>query len=274
MQRALKALVRLAWPLTWPIRWYWAHSERQLGKKLVVDRILKHLLPPPPAGFEAELPGGGRIFLHHRDDIGLVVLLTGSFERAEVELARAHARPGSTAIDVGANVGIFTVPLALAVGRAGRVIAVEPSPENVEQLEHNVHLNDLANVDVQPIAIAAEPGEVALQLGADPAFHSTATVVRSRDAAASTLVRADTLDHVWRDAGSPDVSFLKIDTEGGELDALDGARELLAGCHMPILLEAKEEERVRALDELLVPLGYRRLRPSGFAVGNYLYEQG
>ena len=272
MQRALKALVRLAWPLTWPIRWYWAHSERQLGKRLVVDRILKHLLPPPPAGFETELPGGGRIFLHHRHDIGLVVLLTGAFERAEVELACAHAREGSTAIDIGANVGIFTVPLALSVGAHGRVIAVEPSPENVEQLDYNIRLNDLGNVDVQPIALAAEPGEVALQLGADPAFHSTTTVVRSRDAATSTIVRADTLDHVWREAGSPDVSFLKIDTEGGELDVLHGARELLAGCGMPILLEAKEQERIRALDELLVPLGYRRGRPSGFAVGNYLYK--
>jgi FkbM family methyltransferase len=272
MQRALRALVRLAWPLTWPIRWYWAHSERQVGKKLVVDRILKHLLPPPPAGFESDLPGGGRIFLHHRDDIGLVVLLTGSFERAEVELACAHARPGSTAVDVGANVGIFTVPLALAVGPEGRVIAVEPSPDNLEQLEHNIRLNHLGNVDVQPIALAAEPGEVALQLGADPAFHSTTTVVRSRDAASSTLVRADALDRLWRDRGSPDVSFLKIDTEGGELDVLDGARELLTACRMPILLEAKEQERVRALDELLAPLGYRRERPAGFAVGNYLYS--
>jgi FkbM family methyltransferase len=273
MQRALKALVRLAWPLTWPIRWYWAHSERQLGKKLVVDRVLKQLLPPPPAGFEAELPGGGRIFLHHRHDIGLVVLLTGSFERAEIELARAHARPGSTAIDVGANVGIFTVPLAIAVGTDGRVIAVEPSPENVEQLEHNIRLNDLGNVDVLPIALASAPGEVALQLGADPAFHSTTTVVRSRDAAVSTVVRADTLDRVWNDAGRPDVSFLKIDTEGGELDVLDGARELLGACGTPILLEAKEQERVRALDALLVALEYRRERPSGFAVGNYLYTK-
>ena len=274
MQRVLKAVVRLAWPLTWPIRWYWAHSERQLGKKLVVDRILKHLLPPPPAGFETELPGGGKIFLHHRDDIGLVVLLTGSFERAEVELAGARARPGSTAIDIGANVGIFTVPLALAVGSEGRVVAVEPSPENVEQLEHNIRLNELGNVDVHAIALAAAPGEVLLQLGADPAFHSTTTVVRSRDAATSTLVRADTLDRLWREAGSPDVSFMKIDTEGAELEVLDGGRELLAACEMSILLEAKEQERLRALDALLVPIGYRRERPPGFAVGNYLYTRG
>jgi FkbM family methyltransferase len=274
MQRVLKAIVRIVWPLTWPVRWYWVHSERQLGKKLVVDRVLKHLVPPRPAGFETDLPGGGRIFLHHRDDIGLVVLLTGSFERAEIDVARTHAIAGTTAIDVGANVGIFAVPLALAVGPQGRVIAVEPSPENVEQLEYNVGLNDLGNVDVRPIALAAEPGVVALQLGDDPAFHSTTTVVRSRDAATSTVVPADTLDRIWHDAGSPDVSFLKIDTEGGELDVLRGARELLAACGMPILLEAKEQERLRALDEVLEPLGYGRTRPHGFAVGNYLYSRG
>jgi FkbM family methyltransferase len=273
MRRALKGVVQLLWPLTWPVRWYWAHSDRQLGKKLVVDRLLKRLVPPPPAGFETELPGGGRVFLHHRDDIGLVVLMTGSFERAEIELARSCARAGTTAIDVGANVGIFAVPLALAVGPRGTVIAVEPSPETVAQLEHNIRLNSLANVDVHPIALAAEPGELALQLGADPAFHSTSTVVRSRDAAAATLVRAETLDRIWRDAGSPDVSFLKIDTEGAELDVLSGARELLEACRMPILLEAKERERVRALDELLGPLGYSRARPEGFAVGNYLYRR-
>lgn len=271
MRRTLKAVVRLAWPLTWPVRWYWAHSDRQLGKKLVVDRVLKRLVPAPPAGFETELPGGGRVFLHHRDDIGLVVLMTGSFEQAEIDVARSFARSATTVIDVGANVGIFTVPLALAVGTDGRVIAVEPSPDNVAQLEHNIRLNDLANVDVHAIALAAEPGEVALQLGADPAFHSTATVVRSRDAAVATLVRAETLDHIWRDAGSPDVSFLKIDTEGAELEVLNGARELLTACRTPILLEAKDSERLRALDELLLRLGYTRTRPRGFAVGNYLY---
>ena len=62
-----------AWPLSWPLRWYWSHSQRKLGKKLVVDKLLKRMLPAPPAGFEAELPGGGRVFLQHQADIGLVL---------------------------------------------------------------------------------------------------------------------------------------------------------------------------------------------------------
>jgi FkbM family methyltransferase len=272
MQRALKLAVRGLWPLTWPVRWYWAHSDRQLGKKLVVDHVLKRLVPPPPAGFETELPGGGRIFLRHRDDIGLVVLLTGSFEAAEIELARRLASPGTVAVDVGANVGMFTVPLAFSVGEDGRVLAVEPSPENVSLLERNVQLNALTNVDVHPIALAAEAGEVELRLGADPAFHSTTTVVRSRDAADTIVVRAETLDRLWRASGSDAVSFLKIDTEGGELEILQGAHELLAACHPPILLEAKERERARELDEWLGARGYARSRPRGFAVGNFLYR--
>ena len=171
-------------------------------------------------------------------------------------------------LDLGAGTGVLTAELAR---RAGRVLAVEPSPQNVAQLEHNIRLNELENVDVHAIALAAAPGEVALQLGADPAFHSTATVVRSRDASATTMVLADTLDGIWRDAGSPHVSFLKVDTEGAELDVLRGGRELLETWRMPILLEAKENERLRALDALLVPLGYKRTRPRAFAVGNYLY---
>src|SRR5918912_2561693 len=137
-------LLRLLWPLTCPVRAYWLRSERKLGKKLLLDRLLKGLLPAPPRGFEAELPGGGRVFLHYREDIGLVTLLGGGFERAELEAARTHARPGTTAIEVGANVGVFTVALALAVGPDGRVVAFEPFAENVRRLEQNLALKGLS----------------------------------------------------------------------------------------------------------------------------------
>jgi FkbM family methyltransferase len=258
--------------MSWPVRWYWSHSKRQVGKKAVVDLLIKPMLPAQPAGFEAELPGGGRVFLHHRSDIGLVVSLSGGFETAEIDRACRLAKPGSVAIDVGANVGMFTVALALAVGPRGRVLAVEPARDNVDLLKQNLELNRLQNVAVHELAIAAESGQVALQIGADPAFHSTTTVVKAREGERSVMVQAETLDSVWIDAGSPDVSFLKIDTEGGELGVIRSATRLLKTCRPPVLLEAKSHQRLRELDEIFSPLGYSHAREPGFACGNYLFS--
>ncbi len=261
---------RVLWALSRPVREYWLRSERKLGKRFLVDRVLKRLLPAPPRGFEAELPGGARVFLHYREDIGLVTLLGGGFERAELEAVRAHARTGTTAIDVGANVGVFTVVLARAVGPEGRVLAFEPFADNVGRLEHNVDLNGLRNVDVREAAVGARAGDLELRLGADPAFHSTTEVAERRGEGHSVRVRATTLDYDWRAAGSPEVSVVKIDIEGGELAVLDGARELLA-TQRPVLLV---EERDAAVATFLRELGYVRATPSGFARGNALFVSG
>jgi FkbM family methyltransferase len=268
---ALRVVLRLAWPLTKPLRWYWLNSKRKLGKKLLVDRMLKHFLPSQPAGFYADLPQGGRIFLHYREDIGLAVLMSGGFESTEIEFAVEHARPASVAFDVGANVGMFTIPLARAVGAGGSVVAVEPSPDNVERLEENIRFNGLANVQVEPVAVVERAGAVCLHLGSDPAFHSTTDVDDYRDADSSIVVQGKTLDELWQSRGEPDVSFVKVDTEGGELSVLRGASKLLSTGAPVILVEAKGDERVRELDQLLGRFDYVRVPASRLSQGNFVY---
>jgi FkbM family methyltransferase len=267
----LRACIRLAWPFTFGLRWYWLHSTRKLGKALVVEHVVKRLLPAPPAGFYAELPDGGRVFLHHREDIGLVVLMSGAFEKAETEFAIEHARPGSVAIDVGGNVGMFTVPLARAVGPSGRVLTIEPSPDNVERLERNLDLNLLENVVVEPIAVGDKQGRLVLQLASDPGFHSTAAIAESRSVDESLTVQAQTLDQVWLRAHAPNVSFVKVDTEGSEHAVLRGAEQILRTCQPVLLVEAKGRERLRELDSWLGGFGYSRRRQRGFAPGNVAY---
>jgi FkbM family methyltransferase len=266
-----RACIRVAWPFTFGIRWYWLHSSRKLGKALVVEHLVKRLVPCPPAGFYAELPNGGRVFLHHREDIGLVVLMSGGFEKAETEFAIEQARPGTVAIDVGANVGMFTVPLALAVGPSGRVLTIEPSPDNVERLERNLDLNSLENVMVEPIAVGDKAGRLVLQLANDPGFHSTAEIAESRSVDESLMVKAETLDQVWLRAHAPNVTFIKIDTEGSEDAVLRGAEQILRTCQPALLVEAKGRERLRELDAWLGRLGYSRHRPRGFARDNVAY---
>jgi hypothetical protein len=120
---------KAAWGLAWPIRAYLRHTPAHRGRGLVEAALVRLVLPLAPTTFITALPGGGTIALRYRERIGLSTLVYGSFEAAETELLRRLARPGTTAIDAGANVGLFTIPLALAVGDEGRVLAVEPAPE-------------------------------------------------------------------------------------------------------------------------------------------------
>lgn len=260
-------VLRVLWPLTWPVRAYWLRSERKLGKRLLLDRLLKPLMPAPPRGFEATLPGGGRVFLHYREDLGLVTLLGGGFERAELECARRHARPGTAAVDVGANVGVYAIVLGLAVGPTGRVLAFEPDEENARRLERNVALNGLENVLIHPVAVAERAGEVLLRLGVDPAYHSTTGVFEGRASGGELRVLATTLDEAWREAGRPEVSFVKVDTEGAEAAALEGARELLEAQRPALLIEARDPR----VEPWLRAQCYEPTRPAGFARGNILF---
>jgi FkbM family methyltransferase len=208
------------------------------------------------------------VFVHYREDLGLVTLMSGGFELPETEWLLSRARPGTTAIDVGANVGMFTVPLA---GRAARVLALEPAPPNVDRLEENLRRNGLTNVVVRPVAVGEAAGTLVLRLGDDPMFHSTTEVGEGRGTGDELQVEATTLDAEWRAAGSPDVSVVKVDVEGGEPPVLRGGRELLAAQKPALLLEAGTPERLAELESILGPAGYRATQPPGFAPQNYAF---
>lgn len=261
-------LLRPIWLLAWPARAYWLRSKRKLGKRLVLDRLIKPLLPAPPHGFVTTVPGGARLRLHYRDDIGLVTLLGGGWERAELEHASQLARPGTTAVDVGANVGVYTAVLASAVGPRGRVLAFEPEPANVERLRDTVRRNGFANVAIYPIALANRAGHALLRLGADPMYHSTGDVSEGRAAEGDIGVEARTLDDVWLEAGRPPVSFVKVDTEGTELSVLEGAARLLESERPALIVETRDARVEPWLEER----GYVGSRPHGFALGNVLFE--
>ena len=112
---------------------------------------------------------------------------------------------------------------------------------------------------------------VVLQLASDPGFHSTAAIAESRSVDESLTVQAQTLDQVWLRAHAPNVSFVKVDTEGSEHAVLRGAEQILRTCQPVLLVEAKGRERLRELDSWLGGFGYSRRRQRGFAPGNVAY---
>jgi FkbM family methyltransferase len=241
------------------------------GKNFLRDVLVRALLPPSPSVFLARLPLGRRIEVRYREGIGLSMLLEGQFEGGEIETLASYAHSDSTAIDVGANIGIYTIVLAAAVGTAGRVLAFEPAPVNVDRLRRNLQLNGIANVDLLPLAVGARSERVALYMSDDPALHSTSEVAAQRRAGRSLIVAASSLDMVWNDVGRPAVSVVKIDVEGVELGVLQGARELLAACRPILLIEIKSARRLADIKGFLAPYDYRANQPEGFMSWNYLF---
>ena len=75
------------------------------------------------------------------------------FEK-EMDFLRHWLRPGMTVIDIGANLGVYGVPMARLVGQTGHVFAYEPGSEARRLLERNRELNSVINLDISPLALS------------------------------------------------------------------------------------------------------------------------
>jgi FkbM family methyltransferase len=240
---------------TLPVRRYIRDFPVQRGKGFLMRNVLKPLLPGPPSGFTSRRPGGTRVRLQYRERLGMSTLIYGPFEKAECVLMLHLAEPGSTVVDVGANIGVHTVPLADRVA-PGTVIAVEPLAENIERLRENVAMNDLNNVFIAEAAAGDSDGRVTLQLADDPAYPSMESVPEGHGIGRDRTVAEVTVDKLWASLGRPRVTLLKVDVEGAEARVLAGSSHLLASERPAILAEASDAERLELIAKVLAPLGY------------------
>jgi FkbM family methyltransferase len=169
-----------------------------------------------------------------------------------------HVASGSTFYDIGANVGFFTLVAAKIVGAEGVVVAFEPLPANVRQLEKNVALNALNNVTVIPTAVGSIEGLAGLVLGDDARDNSRLsdgqTGGEDEIEVPVTTVDAAVREH---DLRMPDV--IKIDVEGAEIDVLRGALETIRRSRPLIVVEVHGigSEFADFADQELSSLGYR-----------------
>jgi FkbM family methyltransferase len=134
--------------------------------------------------------------------------------------------PGDTLVDVGANIGYFTVLGARIVGDTGHVYAFEPDPEAFAMLERNVRLNGLTNVTIERKAVSNAAGEVKLYLATENKGDHRIFETRAEQRE-SVIVETVALDNYF--AGrEADINFIKIDTQGAEGVIVDGMKRILA----------------------------------------------
>lgn len=189
----------------------------------------------------------------------LMLLGQGQWFEKEIEFCRQLLQPGMVAIDVGANVGVYTFLAARCVGATGRVYAIEPTPNCVACLKSTIVDNQLEGC-VIPIeaAVGGELGQVFLVFQPTSVFNQIVTDISAVDGKRVKSVAQLTLDHLWANEHKPQVDLLKIDVEGAELKVLQGAEQLLCQLEPIVMFENRQGVKVNGVESVkfLAGLGY------------------
>lgn len=178
------------------------------------------------------------------NDMSLCLYVGGSFEPNEFVFLDSVLRAGMTFLDGGANDGIYSLFAAKRVGASGTVVAVEPSSREYRRLLENVRLNRLPVRTIQG-ALGSAPGTATLAVAEDghegqntigAAVSNPKIATREHEEVVVT-----TIDEIAREGPFTRFDVIKLDVEGGEVDALLGAHETLRRDRPLILLEAEAE---------------------------------
>jgi FkbM family methyltransferase len=214
-----------------------------------------------PAPSVAKLRSGPSIYISHTDYLQLLIYYFGTYEPYCLPYLRGCAKRGGTIIDVGANIGFYTLESALAVGPTGHVISIEAAPPHVEAIRKNILLNGMTNISLIEVAVADSVGEAMLSLpqGDNLGMFTLGAVTGDQ----SYRVTLRPMDDLLAEHASDSISLIKMDIEGAEYRALLGAAKTLAK-HKPSLLIELNEGALRrcgsstqAVKDLLTETGYR-----------------
>lgn len=199
-----------------------------LGKLPLVRRAYEFLysytmLPNEIALAEVE---GQKMYFDTNDKYGMTgqLFLGGLYEKYETNLFRRVVGEGMTLVDLGANMGYYTLLAAKLVGRKGKVFAFEPDPDNFSLLLKNIEANGYNNVIPVQKAVSNKTGTTKLFLcQGNKADHR---IYYSHDGRESITVDVTTLDTFFENERYP-IDVIKMDIQGAEMAALQGMTEIV-----------------------------------------------
>ena len=184
-----------------------------------------------------------QVTLEPNNETSRSLFITGRYEPNEFCVLDRILKPGMVFLDVGANLGLYSLFAARKVGPRGMVFAIEASSREYAQLLRNVEMNQLANIKVLNIAASDYAGEAVLMVAsAQHAGHNTlgggfayATPVERRE-----RVRTARIDDIIREQSLGRLDVIKMDIEGAELNALRGSDNSLRQFRPLLILEVSD----------------------------------
>lgn len=184
--------------------------------------------------------------------IGRSLARYGEYGEEEGTFLRSLVQPGGIVLDVGANIGVFTVQLARHVGPSGRVFAFEPQRLAYQALCGNIALNSLINAWGFHAAVGAAPGRIMVPV-LDPFRETNIGGLSLGKWNQGDEVAVMTLDSL----ALPACHLIKIDVEGMELDVLVGGNRLIGASRPALYLENDRREKSPQVLAWLLGHGYR-----------------
>ncbi len=195
------------------------------------------------------LSDGGRMYVDLRSSIGRAILVKGEFDQQVWKEIDVSLNPGGVFLDIGANVGYYSMLASNRIGSTGVVYAFEIDPRPLRCLRKNAAMCQNQNITLNKVAVGDHVGPGILVSEVD-CGHSS---VKSEGQGGK--VDMLTLDHWLETSVEPDhIDVIKLDIEGGELNALEGGRNLIERYRPKIVCEALHEgirEGVPGQDKLL-----------------------
>jgi FkbM family methyltransferase len=181
---------------------------------------------------------GLSVYAYPGNETSRAVFITGNYEPNEFCMLSQVLRPGMVFVDVGANMGLYTIFAARKVGE-GTVLAIEPSTRECGRLLKNVEANSLSNVRLLQNAVSDSSRDADLLVAEDEwSGHNTlGAFAYDTPLAAKERVRTVRLDDIVLREGLSRVDIIKLDIEGAELLALKGAVGILERFRPLLLLE-------------------------------------
>lgn len=189
----------------------------------------------------------------------------GDFEWRERQFINAFLRPRDVFVDVGANIGLFTLIAAHRVGNKGHVYAFEPCSKTYHRLIANVQLNRRTNVSCYQLALSDSVAQLNMTISLDgfDAWNSLAQPITGNSFAVET-VNSTTWDSFAQDQSLIGrVTMMKIDVEGWESRVLTGGYEILSRIDAPVLQVEFTEQASRSVGSSCAKL-YRLLEELGY----------
>ncbi len=253
------------------VRGVWSHPNNRSNRLRAVGRSLswqvrKRSNPRPTV---RTVYGSMHIWMDPRfGSVSNLVYFGDRFDVDEMDFMSRYLRPGDRFLDVGANIGTYSLLAASLIGAGGSIDAVEAVPELTDGLRRNVALNQLDGImRVHQVAVSDHDGE--LRFRADRDVSSRIANTDDPDNAV-TIVPCSQLDHLIPPGP---IALMKIDVEGAEVSALRGFASHLASANPPVMLMEILPHMLDRLGESMASLA-SLLDAHGYTTAMYSADSG